>query len=210
MAELDLNSPEAKAAINEAVQEATKGLLAKRDELLGEVKKLRKGQEIDPADYQKLKDENDGLQEKVEHYEKAAKVSALEIEKERKLRESESGFVQKLLIDNGLNDALIKANVKPELLKAAKAMFSSQAQIKAEGDNRNALIGDKPITDFISEWSKSDEGKHFVVAPNNSGGNATGGSASGTPSKTVTRSEFDGLNAAQRMDFIKSGGTVNG
>jgi len=50
MADLDLNSPEVKAAINEAVQEATKGLLAKRDELLGEVKKLRKGQEIDPSD----------------------------------------------------------------------------------------------------------------------------------------------------------------
>ena len=177
MADLDLNSPEVKAAINEAVQEATKGLLAKRDELLGEVKKLRKGQEIDPADYQKLKDENDGLQEKVEHYEKAAKVSALEIEKERKLRESESGFVQKLLIDNGLNDALIKANIKPELLKAAKSMFSSQAQIKAEGDNRSALIGDKSITDFIAEWSKSDEGKHFVIAPNNTGGNASGGSS---------------------------------
>ena len=181
MSDLDLNSPEVKAAIKDAVEEATRGLIAKRDELLGEVKKLRKDSQIDPADYQRLKDENDQLTDKLNEATKATKQALSEIEKERKARESESGFVQKLLIDNGLTDALTKAGVKPELMKATKALFAGQASIKVEGENRAALIGDKPITDFIGEWAKSDEGKHFVLAQQNAGGGGQGGGGQNKP-----------------------------
>ena len=208
MSEFDINSPEAKQAIKDAVDEATRGLIAKRDELLGEVKKLRKDSQIDPADYQRLKDENDQLTDKLNETTKAAKQALSEAEKERKARESESGFVQKLLIDNGLSEALTKAGVKPELMKATKALFSSQASIKIEGDTRAALIGDKPINDFIGEWAKSDEGKHFVLAQQNSGGGAQGGSSSGTQSKTVTRLHFDGMSPADKMAFSKAGGRI--
>jgi hypothetical protein len=115
--------------------------------------------------------------------------------------------VKKLLIDNGLSEALIKVGVKPELSKAVKALFAGQAQIKIDGNNRSALIGDKPLADFINEWSKSDEGKHFVLASSNSGGGAQGGGGS-TQSKQVTRSQFDGMSPGDKMTFSKSGGRI--
>jgi len=204
---IDLNSPTIKQAIQDAVNEATKGLIAKRDELLNEVKKLRKDSQIDPADYQRLKDENDQLTDKLNETTKAAKAAQTEAEKERKLRESESVYVQKLLIDNGLSEALSKVGVKPELSKAAKALFAGQAQVKVDGDNRSALIGDKPLADFISEWSKSDEGKHFVLAQTNSGGGAQGGGGS-TQSKQITRVQFDSMSPGDKMTFSKSGGRI--
>jgi hypothetical protein len=205
---IDLNNATIKQAIQDAVNEATKGLIAKRDELLNEVKKLRKDSQIDPADYQRLKDEKEELTDKLNETTKAAKAALSEAEKERKLREGESGYVQKLLIDNGLTDALTKAGIKPELLKATKALFKDQAQIKIDGDNRAALIGDKPITDFINEWAKSDEGKHFVLAPANSGGGAQGGGSGNLQSKQLTRSQFDGMNPGEKMSFSKAGGKI--
>ena len=205
---LDLNSPEVKAAIKAAVDEATGGLIAKRDELLGEVKKLRKGQEIKPEEYQSLKEENDELQEKLTASQKQIKDSTKALEALQLQFKEESGFTQKLLIDNGLTDALLKAGVKPELTKAAKALFASQATIKIDGAERSAIIGDKSITDFVAEWSKSDEGKHFVAAPNNTGGNAQGGRDGGTGKKTMARTEFDALDAAGRMNFAKEGGKI--
>lgn len=208
MSEIDLNSPEVKAAIKAAIDEATSGLIAKRDELLGEVKKLRKGQEISPDDYQKLKDENDDLNDKLVEANKSIKLVTSEIEKERKAKEGESKFVQQLLIENGLTEALQKANVKPELAKAAKALFAGQAQIKIDGENRSALIGDKAIADYIGEWAKSDEGKHFVLAPINGGGDASGGGNNKPVAKTATRAEFEAFAPTQKMEFSKTGGTI--
>ena len=49
---IDLNSPEAKEAIKQAVEEATQGLAAKNKELLAEVKEARKSRTIDPKEIQ--------------------------------------------------------------------------------------------------------------------------------------------------------------
>ena len=37
--------------------------------------------------------------------------------------ESESGFTQKLLVENGINDAMVKANVAPPFHAAVRAML---------------------------------------------------------------------------------------
>jgi hypothetical protein len=125
----------------------------------------------------------------------------------KKLAESEQGYSSKLLIENGLNDALSQAGVKPEFLKAAKAMIGAQVQLKQDGDNRLAVVGEKGLSDFVGEWSKSDEGKHFVSAPQNSGGGAQGGKGQGG-NKQVSRQDFDSMNPTQRMEHAKTGGTI--
>lgn len=205
---IDVNAPEVQKAIKDAVEEATNGLIKKRDELLAEVKSLRKKAEIDPEDYNRIKEENEQLKDKLTEQEKLVKKSATDLEAAKKAMESESGFVQKLLIDNGLSEALTKAGVKPELAKAVKAMFAGQAQIKIDGENRNAVIGDKSLSDYISEWSKSDDGKHFVVAPVNGGGGANGSNGANGGSKTMTRAEFDAKSHVERAEFAKTGGKV--
>lgn len=204
---IDINAPEVQEAIKAALEEHTAGLKAKNAELLGEVKKLRKNSEIDPAEYQSLKDALDEAQGKIGELTKQAKTAAGEAEKFRKQAEVESASMSRLLVENGLNEALGKAGVKPELLKAAKAMIASQVQLRQDGETRVPVVGDKVLSDFVGEWAKGDEGKHFVAAPQNGGGGAHG-SNGGQAAKQINRQTFDGMNPSQKMEFAKSGGQV--
>ena len=175
----ELDSPEGKAAlkaaVDAAIEEATTGLKAKNTELLAKLKVAAKNAEITPDEHNRVIAENEKLQEQISEANKQLKLGVSEYDKLKKSLESESKFVSSLLVDNGLSDAIAKAGIKPELSKAVKAMLASQVSIKAEGETRAALIGDKPISDFVTEWAKSDEGKHFVAAPTNTGGGAVGG-----------------------------------
>lgn len=209
---LDLKDVETKKAVDEmikaAVDEATSGLVAKNSELLGKLKKAQKDSTIDPAEYQALQAELDATQTKFAELQKQAKTAAKEAEAAKKALDAESGFVNRLIIDNGLNDALIKAGVKPEMSKAVKALLSSQVKLKIEGDKRDAVIGDKPLFEAVDEWAKSDEGKFFVSAPANQGGGANGGGQAKGNAKTMTRAAYEGLDASSKMAFTKGGGVL--
>jgi len=209
---VDLNDPEVKAAIkaaaDAAVSEATAGLIAKNQELLGKVKKLQKDAAIDPAEYQALSEAKDTAEAKLAEALKTVKQATSQAEKDRKALEAETGYVSKLLIDNGLTDALLKAGVKPEMSKAVKAMLAGQVSLKVEGDKRLAVVGDKALGDFVTEWAQSDEGKHFVAAPANQGGGANGGAQGAGKSKVMARAAYEQLQPEQKMAFIKDGGKL--
>lgn len=203
MSDVDLKAPEVQAAIKEAVEEAITGLKNKNIELLSELKAARKTATIDPEEYSKLKDEKDVLTDKINELTKAVKQSQSELEKTTKLYQAELDQGNKLIVDNGLTQALNECKVKPELAKAVKAMFSSMVEVK----DKQALLSGKSINDYVKEWAASDEGKHFVSAPVNSGGGSTGG-VDGSGNKQVTRSTFDGMSHQERSTFAKSGGVV--
>lgn len=206
---IDLTSPEAKEAIKAAVEEATAGLAAKNKELLAEVKEARKSRTIDPKEIEDRDNEIEALKSQLGEAQKTVKLATTEAEKAKKALEGAEGFTQKLLVDNGLTDALTKAGVtNPVHLKAAKSMLAGQVAIVADGDNRMAKIGDKDLAAAIGEWAKGDEGKFFVAATQNNGGGANGSNSSGGNSKTVDRSQFDAMNHVQRAEFAKGGGTV--
>lgn len=209
---IDLNDAEVKKAIKDAadvaVTEATAGLVAKNQELLGKLKKAQKDSTIDPAEYQSVQEELSKANDKIAELTKVNKTALKEAETAKKALEGEAGFVSKLLIDNGLSDALLKAGVKPEMSKAVKAMLAGQVVIKVDGDKRNAMIGDKSLSEAVDEWSKSDEGKHFVAAPDNKGGGANGGGQDKGKVKTMTRVAFEALGANEKMAFTKEGGTL--
>jgi len=172
-------TPELQAAIDAAVEAATSGLKTKNQELLDKNKKLMKGQEIDPQTVVDLEAQVDKLQGELQASQKSTKETGKSLETLQAQLKAETGFTQKLLIDNGLTDELVKNGVAPQFLPAVKAMFAGQAQIVAEGDTRTARIGDKSVSDFVKEWAVSDDGKHFVKAPENSGGGSQG-SGNGT------------------------------
>jgi len=189
-----LSSPEAKAALKIAIAEAVAATKAEADEaaaalqannakLVGQLREARKNLEIDPAKYAALEDTVADLNTKLvaatKEAQKTAKESATQLEALTKQLASESGFTQKLLVDNGLTDALVKAGVAAHYLPAAKAMLAGQAKIVTEGDVRKAMMGDKSLVDHVSAWAASDEGKHFVAAPQNSGAGASGNASNG-------------------------------
>ena len=186
----DAQDPETKAALKAAVAEAVEAakvvadeaasaLQANNQKLLSQLREAKKGQEIDPVKYAALEDkvtELTGLLTTTQkEAEKASKAAATQFENLTKQFNAENGFTQKLLVENGLNDALVKAGVTPNFLPAVKAMLSGNVKVVAEGDVRKAMVGDVALSDFVSTWAQTDEGKHFVAAPANSGGNSSGG-----------------------------------
>lgn len=176
MTDIDLSAPEVQAAISAAVEKATAPLLAKRDELLGEVKKLRKNAEIDPADLERVEAERDELRQQLAESNRAAKAAIKAAEEAAKRAEAAEGSTTRLLADNALVEALAKAGItNPVHQKAVKAMFAGDVQVVADGDARVAKIGDKSVVDALTEWAGTDEGKHFVAAPDISGGGSQGG-----------------------------------
>ena len=193
--------------IKAAVEEATSGLAKKNSELLAELKEARKGKQIDPAELDKLQEKIDGLENQLTVSQKTIKEQQKAFEQTKAALDSESGFTSKLLLDNGLTDALVKAGVAAPFLPAVKAMLSSQAKIAIEGDTRKAVIGDKDLSEFVIEWATSDDGKHYIAAPQNNGGGASGGSNS-TGQQVVNRSTFDAMSHPERASFAKNGGKV--
>ena len=121
-------TPEVQAAIDAAVETATSGLKTKNQELLDKNKKLMKGQEIDPQTVVDLEAQIDKLQSDLAVSQKSAKESVKTLETLQGQLKAETGFTQKLLIDNGLTDELVKNGVAPQFLPSVKAMFAGQAQ----------------------------------------------------------------------------------
>jgi hypothetical protein len=203
---IDVNSQEFKDAVQAAVDSATEGLATKNRELLGEVKKLKRGVEIDPAEFEALEAQIDSLKADLTKAQKEAKTFAKQAEDSTKALESEAGFTRSLLIEQGLTAELVSAGVKnPAHLKAALAMLRSDAQVVQDGDKRVAKIGDKAIKDYVKEWAAGDDGKHFITADQNSGGGASGGGGGGGASPTMTRSAFDSLSPMAKASAMKAG-----
>ena len=207
---LDRNDPEVKALIDEVTTAATEALSAKNRELLGEVKTLKakaKGADIDPAEHAALQAQVEELTEKLTKTDKAGKT---EIDKLTKALSEKDGALHKYLIDAGLTDALVKAGVQAPLMDAVKALHQGKASIEVADGNYIARIDGKPLAEFVTSWAQSDQGKHFVSAPQNSGGNSQGGSGKGT-GKIMTRAEYEIKQQSadgSLASFFKEGGTV--
>ncbi len=184
---LDRNDPEVKALLEEAAAEATEALSAKNKELLAELRQAKakaKGSEIDPEEHARLQTQVEELSGKLD---KVTKDSTRQIEKLTKDLTDKEGALTQHLIDGGLSTALAKAGVAPHFMDAAKAMLRGQAAIK----DGAAVIGDKPLADHVTEWAGTDQGKHFITAPANSGGGGQGGNGGGKASGNLggTREE---------------------
>lgn len=172
---LDRNDPEVKALLEEAAAEATEALSAKNKELLAELRAAKakaKGSDVDPEEHARLQTQVEELTGKLD---KATKDSNRQIEKLTKDLTDKEGALTQHLIDGGLSTALAKAGVAPHFMDAAKAMLRGQAAIK----DGAAVIGDKPLADHVTEWAGTDQGKHFITAPANSGGGGQGGNGGG-------------------------------
>ena len=134
---VDLKSQEVQDAIAAAVAEAVDGLKTKNTELLGKLKKAQQGQAIDPSELATVEQERDALKQQLNEATKAAKKLAAENDANAKKLADAEGFTQKLLVDNGLSEALAKAGVtNPVHIKAAKAMLASQVQIADDNGNK--------------------------------------------------------------------------
>lgn len=180
---------EGKAIIDALVTEAVDATNNKNRELLGKLDKAKTerndfSQKVDAmeddisvkaGDYDKLRER---LEER--HVTEINKVSAE--------RDTLRGQLDTHVIGTGLTQALLKANIAPPLMDAAKALIRSS--YKAEiGDNDGkpfAKLDGQAVNDFVDKWSQSESGKHFVVADSNGGGGSNGANGSGQAISEMT------------------------
>lgn len=174
---VDLDDDAVKAAIAEAVEAALAPLKTKNRELLGKLAKAAKGGEIDPADVERLEAELETARTQLADVSKQLKAANIAVEKTTKELEGEQVYTRKLVVENALVAELTAAGVPPgPLLKGALAMLKGeQIDVTVDGANRVAMIGGKPLPEFVKAWSAGEDGKQYVAAAGNAGGGATGG-----------------------------------
>lgn len=185
MPKIDTDTEEGKAELQKLIDAETKGLKDKNAELLAAQKKIK-------DEMKEFRDELDAAKAAKDEAEaEAAKKSgnvdaitkSLEAKYEKRVSELEGKLsgketqLHKLVVDNGISEALTKAGVAPQYMEAAKALIktNNKAEVSEVDGHPVALVNGKTITDFVTEWSQGDNGKHFVAAPNNSGGGSNGG-----------------------------------
>ena len=163
-----------------AESEAARNTISGMKADLVKLKAKAKGAEIDPEAHAELQNKVEILQAELD---KVGKLSKKQLDELNGQISAKDAALTKYLIDSQLSDGLAKAGVKPEFMDAAKALLRNGATIKAENGEYSALIGDKAITEAIGAWASSDQGKHFVAAPVNSGGGGQGGGNGGGSQK---------------------------
>lgn len=193
---------------HEAHEGAVKGLKAKNVELIKKNKEL-KDKSGETPDVAKLEDQIEKLQGDLKEANKATKAVTKERDTFKATAENETKASQNLYVENGLNAALIENNVGKQFMKAAKALLKDQVTIKVDGEIRTAMVGDKPLGEFVKTWSQGDEGKSFVVAPANGGGGAPGaqGKGNGT-AKVIKLAEYNANPAAFAVELRTGAATL--
>lgn len=75
-------------------------------------------------------------------------------------------------------------------------------------DGEKRIEKDLPTNEAVVAFLSLTENKNLVDSKFKPGGGATGGRTSQGGAKTITRSQFDGMDAKSRMDFMKGGGQL--
>lgn len=185
-----------KELITSMIDDAVSGLKTKNDELLGKLTNAKETNNSITTRLEKIEAERDAQSDK--DLEKSGDIEKLRTELEArhaKALEAETDkttAMQKQLnthvLGQGLTDALVKAKVAPQLMDAAKALIQSQYE-GSIGDNDGkpfAKVDGKAVNDFVTEWSQSDSGKHFISADNNSGGGTQNTNGSGKAADNIS------------------------
>lgn len=183
------------------------GLKANNKRLKDQLTKASQG-DANAEEITRLENELATSQAKLKTAEKDLAKVTKERDETAKSLEAETGFTQKLLVDNGLTEELVKANVAKQFIPAAKALLAGQVTLKVEGETRVAMVGDKKLSDFVGEWAKGEDGKHYVAAPGNSGSGAKPGEKMPSGGKTIDQAGFDAMKPVERAAFFADGGTI--
>lgn len=214
-----LKTDDGKKLIQELVDEAKEAVDAKNKELLASLKKEKDSKSELEKRLEALEADKEAAEQKAA--EKSGDMNKVKEQLETKFKkelESKDQTIQKLnsqlnthVVGEGLTQALVKANVAPPLMEAAKALILQKNKGEI-GDNDGtpfAKFDGKPVEEFVTQWAQTDAGKHFVSANANNGGGSNGandsGNAGNAGKKTMPRSEFDALDVQSKAKTMKEG-----
>lgn len=165
------------------------GLVSKKDELLDKLNRVKSNSGASAAELEELRAFKESADIKAaedsKKFDEAKRLIEERYQKqisefETKNKELSSSY-EKIVVDNALNAALDSAKVNPSLKDGASSMLRGKIEI-VEGQ---AQIDNKPLNEYVAEWSESDQGKAYCLAPDNSGGGSNGGGNASPNQSTV-------------------------
>ena len=205
----------------------TRGLLAKRDELWGEQKKLKekisyfeKGNEENATKIKGLEEllekANNGDQKAKEYYE--TKLADLQKNYDGQItsltaeRDQYKTLHLTSLRDKAIEEGTKDMNFVPGLKQGFIARVLSMNEFKPEeieGQLKFLNQEHHTIEEAISSFALTQEGKAYIANPS-TGGGARGSGVGGTfaDTKVVSRKQFDNMSPQAQNEFVLKGGTI--
>lgn len=106
-----------------------------------------------------------------------------------------------MIAERDLAAAIAEANIAAPLVPAFTALVKSKGlEVNTHGESPYAMIEGRKVSDYIKDFTATDDGKHFVSAPGNGGGGNTEPGKPGTgESKT-----FAEMTLKERTELHKS------
>jgi len=135
------------------------------------------------SDPNRDKDTEAKLQKERERYEQRLRDAEAKRLADLKAKDTEINerdtLIHETLVDGGLTEALVKHGVASQFMGATRALLRGAVKVqKGDDGKRHAVVttdlGDVDIDHFVENWSKSDDGKHFVVQGKGSGSHGSG------------------------------------
>jgi hypothetical protein len=151
------------------------------------------------SDPNRDKDTEAKLQKERERYEQRLRDAEVTRLADVKAKEDEikerDDLIHETLVDGGLTEALVKHGVAKEFMTATRALLRGTVQVrKGDDGKRHAVVdtdlGEVDIDKFVENWSKSDDGKPFVVPARGSGSHGSG-NGRGTEINPWTKESFN-------------------
>ena len=187
---IDLTAENAVELILKAANERSDGLSNKNTELLTKNAKLNNHSTNEQASSEELAAlkatiEQDRLTAKG-NYDEALKLKETGFSKTvEELTTKVQAFEAKdreSTVDLAIAEQLKEIRINPLHQDAATGLFKGKTSL-VDG---KAMIGDQSLSDAIKEWSETDSGKASRLAPDNTGGNANGGTQKSGSGKNPT------------------------
>ena len=197
-------------ALNFKSEEEVKGLIDKKDELLGQLRKVKDEREslkkrldeIDIDEYIDLKNSKAKTSDKDNDLSRKLEKLNADIEAEREARADIEAEYNNSLISQALT-AEIADKFDPAHRAILTNAFLGKAKIETDNGKKTVVIDDGkyglPVGEYFKTFAESDAGKPYLIKPVNAGAGSQplGGATSKT---TFKRSEIS-ANEATRKEY---------
>jgi hypothetical protein len=175
---------------------------AKYADVVAELETLKKDPDRDKDAEAKLQKERERYEQRLRDAE-AKRVADLKA-KDGEINERDT-LIHETLVDGGLTEALVKHGVAKEFMGATRALLRGSVKVrKGDDGKRHAVVdtdlGEVDIDHFVENWSKSDDGKPFVVQAKGSGSHGSGNGRGSEINPWVK----DSFNLTEQGRIIKS------
>ena len=207
----------------------TVGLVKKRDELLGKEVKLKEQiatyesrngeQEAKIAELNGLLEKANAGDKKAEEYYNT-KLAEMQTENDKKLKEmtdSRDYYLSMHIADledkayaTAMKDLNFVPGLKEGFIARVKTMNDFEP-LESEGTIKFVNKDNHTIEDVVKTFAMSPEGKAYIANPSTGGGAKGSSTSTATGGKTMTRSEFNDLQARDPkkvQEFFQNGGRI--